>query len=61
VLDEVAQLARKGRTDLRTARRTVRSKQRLLDGQGNLVDYDRYRILYGYGSCNWLGLDSLDL
>jgi hypothetical protein len=36
-LDKVAQLVRKGRADLRTARRTVRSKQRLLDDQGNKV------------------------
>jgi hypothetical protein len=35
--DKVAQLIRKGRVDLRTARRTVRSKQMLLDDQGNKV------------------------
>jgi hypothetical protein len=52
---------RKGRTDLRTAQRTVRSKQRLLDSQENLVSYDRHRVLRGYRSCNRLGLDSLDL
>jgi hypothetical protein len=34
--DEVAQLARKVHADLQTARRTVRNKQRILDGQGNL-------------------------
>jgi hypothetical protein len=52
---KVAQLARKGRADLQTARRTVRSKQRLLDDQENL------RILRGYRSCNRLELDSIDL
>jgi hypothetical protein len=59
--DKVAQLVRKARTDLRTARRAVRGKQRLLDSRGNLVRYDRCRILCGYMSCNWLGLDSSDL
>jgi hypothetical protein len=36
-LDKMAQFARKGCADLRTARQTMRSKQRLHDGQGNLV------------------------